>query len=292
MRLLITDLDNTLYDWVTYFAHAFRAMVQALAALIDVDEERLLDEFKAVHQRYGNSEQPFAILELPSVRAAYGAVSRAELLTALQPALKVFNAERDARLHLYPHVPETLVALRQQGTVIVGHTEAIAVNALYRLRRLGISTLFDRLYAPAGQIEPHPEPARTPPKDLPAKLLRTVPRAERKPNPALLRDICQREGVAPAETFYVGDSLIRDISMAKAAAVVAVWARYGTRYERSLWNVLVRVTHWTDEDVRREDELQQQALDTTPDYVIDDFSELLKLVEPAPTLADDTRARQ
>ena len=68
MRLLITDLDNTLYDWVTYFANSFLAMVKGLATTLDVAEETLLDEFKAVHRHYGNSEHLLKILDLPSVR--------------------------------------------------------------------------------------------------------------------------------------------------------------------------------------------------------------------------------
>lgn len=49
--LLIADLDNTLYDWVTFFARAFSAMVDELETLLTIDRERLLDEFKVVHQR-------------------------------------------------------------------------------------------------------------------------------------------------------------------------------------------------------------------------------------------------
>lgn len=39
-------------------------MTKDLAAILSVGEEKLLDEFKAVHQRYGNSEQPFATADL------------------------------------------------------------------------------------------------------------------------------------------------------------------------------------------------------------------------------------
>ena len=68
MKMLITDLDNTLYDWVTFFSKAFKAMVKELSAIVDTAEDQLLDEFKALHQHYNNTEQPFTILELPSVK--------------------------------------------------------------------------------------------------------------------------------------------------------------------------------------------------------------------------------
>ena len=38
---LITDLDNTLYDWVTYFSTSFTAMIEALVPIINIDKEQL-----------------------------------------------------------------------------------------------------------------------------------------------------------------------------------------------------------------------------------------------------------
>ncbi len=66
--------------------------------------------------------------------------------------------------------------------------------------------------------------------------------------------------------------------MAKTAGVTAVWARYETGYERSLWDILVRVTHWTDEDVAREAELRNLYSDIQPDYTIDRFVDLLDVL--------------
>jgi phosphoglycolate phosphatase-like HAD superfamily hydrolase len=284
LKLLITDLDNTLYDWVTYFARAFDAMSRALENIVEVPRERLLDEFKAVHRRYGNSEQPFAVLELPSVQTRFGSKDRRRLRAAVDPALQVFNAERRKYLVLYSSVRDTLEALRRRGVRVVGHTEAIAINALYRLRFLEIDKLFSRLYVLEGLALEHPEPNRSMNLDLPKGFVRTVTRDERKPNPRLLLDICREEGVEPRSALYVGDSLSRDMSMAQDAGVVAVWAKYGTQYDRKLWDVLVRVTHWTEEDVRREEVFRSRASRVTPDFTIDSFDELLKIVDadPAP----------
>ena len=43
IKLLVTDLDNTLYDWVGFFAKAFRAMVEVAVPILGVDREALLD---------------------------------------------------------------------------------------------------------------------------------------------------------------------------------------------------------------------------------------------------------
>lgn len=278
LKLLVTDLDNTLYDWVGYYATAFSAMARELAVLVGVPLDQLLDEFRAVHRRYRNTEQPFAALELPSVLRAFGSAPRCEMAAHLQGPFQAFNAMRDRHLVLFSGVAETLRTLHGAGVTIVGHTEAKAVNATYRLRKLGIERYFDRLYAFAGTTDAHPDPRRW--GDLGARdgLLRRVPPEERKPNPTLLLDICAREGVRPADAFYVGDSLVRDVTMAKAAGVRAIWARYGSEVDPAHWDVLVRITHWSEGDVAREAGQRQRADQIAPDHIIDSYGELVPLV--------------
>ena len=293
-RLLITDLDNTLYDWVTFFALAFDAMVEGLVDVLEVDREQLLDEFKVVHERLGSSEHPYATFELPSVRERFPGASGSELAEALDLPLHRFNSARKSHLQLYPGVRETLEALDRAGIPVVGHTEAALPNAWYRLERLGIAAQFKHLYVLEGSPVHHPYPDRIRSNLTPDGVVRVVPRPERKPNPGLLLDICRREGVLPAEAVYVGDSLSRDITMAHDAGVVAVWARYGVQYDPRLWAILVRVTHWTPEDVEREKAIGQRKAE--PDAIIDKFSEILPLFEgdglAAPRPATEFDARQ
>jgi phosphoglycolate phosphatase-like HAD superfamily hydrolase len=269
-RLLITDLDNTLYDWVGFYARAFRSMTDSLVALLGVSRDQLLDEFKAIHQEYGNSEQPFAALDLPCVRQKFPGASREALAERLAEPFEAFNAARRAHLRLYDGVRSTLHGLQGAGVKIVGYTEAISVNAWYRLRLLGIHDHFSRIYALEGDLAPHPNPGRgdlhTPPSDR----VISVPRTERKPNPKLLLHICADEAVAPGEACYIGDSPARDVAMAKRAGVTAVLARYGRAHDQADWDLLVRITHWTEEDVAGESD----AVRVDPDYVVDSFADL------------------
>ncbi len=278
MTLLITDLDNTLYDWVTFFATAFQGMVAELSNLLAVDREQLYSEFKVLNQRHGTSEQPFTALELPSVRERFGAGSRRELMRQLDSSLHAFNRLRKQHLHLYPSVMETLRTLSAMGVVLVGHTESISENALFRLQKLEIADYFKHLYVLASDYAGHPDPERALALAPPSGFVRAVPPTERKPNPDLLLDICRSEGVDPSDAIYVGDSLTRDISMAKAAGVTAVWARYGTHYDRDLWKILVRVTHWTDEDVAREEVLRKEHSTVEPDFTVDSFEKVLQIL--------------
>jgi FMN phosphatase YigB (HAD superfamily) len=219
-KLFITDLDNTLYDWVTFFTSSFQAMVGELTFLLQVPQETILDEFKAVHQHYGNSEQPFAVLELPSLQRRFPELSRDEVLRKIDPALHRFNSTRKRTLTLYQGVAETLAELQYSGVKIVGHIEAIFANSYWRLRALGIESYFSRLYTLEGKGAIHISPD-TQWIDPPKGFITVVPRDERKPNPRLLADICQHEGAVPASTYYLGDSLVRDVAMAKQAGVTS-----------------------------------------------------------------------
>lgn len=279
LKLLITDLDNTLYDWVTFFALSFDAMVKSLSAQTNIPAHQLLSEFKQVHQHYRNSEQPFAVLELPSIQKHFTGMSREDLFKELAEPLKTFNRTRRTHLKLYDTVSETIQRLTDSGIRVVAHTEAIAINAFYRLGLLGIADRFTRIYTLEGHVTPHPNPDWRPERLPPPDLIKEVPRSERKPNPSLLLDICRREGVSPMAACYVGDSIARDVMMAKAAGVTAVWARYGTQYDASLWRILVSVTHWSEEDVAREAELKKKAESVRPDFIIDSYAELFEIME-------------
>ncbi|MDQ1612159.1 MAG: hypothetical protein QOG00_2090 [Pyrinomonadaceae bacterium] len=277
--LLITDLDNTLYDWVTFHANAFKALAGTLSQLLKVDEEVLLDEFKSVHQSYGDSEQIRAVLDLPSVRQRFDKVPTTTTIKALQQAFDAYENKRKDLLKLYPGVLQTLEQLKTLGVLVVAHTEARTSTAYDRLERLGILPLIHKLYALESTHGGYNDIIYGKHHEPPIDFVQTVPLSERKPNPQLVLDICQREGIDTNDTLYIGDSIIRDISMAKAAGVTAIWARYGTYYENSLWNILVRVTHWTDEDVLRESELKKTLSNVKPDYIVERFGDLLSLIK-------------
>ncbi len=95
----------------------------------------------------------------------------------------------------------------------------------------------------------------------------------------MLLEICRTEGVEAYETAYVGDSIARDILMAKRAGVFAIWAEYGAHHDRRLYADLVRVTHWTPDEIAREEQLRAEAKSVRPDYIAaSSFAEVLTAV--------------
>jgi phosphoglycolate phosphatase len=47
---LITDLDNTLFDWVDLWINCFSPMLDGIVEISGIPKERLIPEIAAVHQ--------------------------------------------------------------------------------------------------------------------------------------------------------------------------------------------------------------------------------------------------
>lgn len=276
-KLLVTDLDNTLYDWVAYFAQSFQVMLEKTHEITGIPESQLISDFKKVHQYHGNTEHPFSIIELDCIHQHFGTHDKKILFSNLDDALHAFNSMRKKTLHCYEGVKETLQKLSDKGVIIVGHTEAPVRNSLYRLEKLGIKKYFNHLYTPRDKFHDVLDHKTLEWLTEHEKLLRLLTKDELKPNPKLLIDICRREGVAIDEAVYVGDSVVKDISMANDAGVTSVWAEYGKQHSPEYWSTLVSITHWTDNDVKREESLKGALGSSKPCHTIQHFSELAKL---------------
>jgi phosphoglycolate phosphatase len=240
IQLVVTDLDNTLYDWVEWFCRGLTRMSTSAAAILGIEHETFLEELRAAHVSRGTVEDADAMFDLPSVRAAFD--TRQAAAEALAVPLRHRRDAQQARPRMYPGVVATLRTLRQAGVKVVAHTEAPARAALDRLARLGLDAELDALYARV--MTPGLSAADRPP-------LRQIDPEHRKPEPAAVLEICEAEGVEPAATVYVGDNLARDVWMAREAGAIAVWAQYGATHDETAWGDLKRVSHWRQGDVER-----------------------------------------
>lgn len=277
-KLLITDLDNTLYDWVSFYAQSFTAMVNELVIILGVPQSVLIEEFRQVHIKHGNSEYPFGALELKSVQQKYAGLSREEILHALDGAFHAFNSTRKKNLKCYDKVIDTLSTLKEEGVIIVGHTEAPVRNAIFRLKALGLIEFMKHLYTPQDRNYNDLDPQSKAWIESYGDFIYLLGEDERKPNPRLLADICAREGFKPDDAIYIGDSLVKDISMANDAGVDSVYAEYGRQHNPEYWGTLVSITHWTKDDVERETKLKELYGHVVPTHIINSFDELIEIV--------------
>lgn len=268
---LITDFDNTLYDWFHVWYRSFNAMLAEIQRISGIDEATLIPEIRAIHQKYHTSEYAFLIEELPCLKQAY---PDRDLRSVFDEAIHAYRRARKATLALYEGVSETLTSLRSQKVLIVIYTESLAFYTHNRIQRLGLDSLVDFIYSPADHDIPAGVTHYSQREDdilTHAKHLH-IPAGIIKPDPAVLIDIVKEIAREPGECIYLGDSLMKDVAMAQDAGVMDVFAEYGGAQHKEEYELLRRVSHWTDADVQREKETSKRTV--KPSYVISSFSEI------------------
>ncbi|MEX1368938.1 MAG: HAD family hydrolase [Nannocystaceae bacterium] len=271
ISVVFTDLDNTLYDWVAWYSRAFYRMLDGAAMRSGVARSTLLEQVQQLYQRRHRLEEPEALLHAPAISAYYGDPQRARAALAGAFA-SYYRGGSSTDLQTYPGVRATLQRLVAHGVRVVGHTEAPANHAVARLRALGLEHAFVSLLA----APPALDDPTTPDVDLeqlpfPVRCLESH---ERKPNPAVLLQLCAHLEVSPRSAVYVGDSLGRDVRMARSVGMWTAWARYGTRHHPRDWERVVQVSPWTASQ-RAQARDDEPGPETRPDVVLhDSFAEL------------------
>ena len=280
--VLITDFDNTLFDWVELWLNCFSAMLGGISEISGISKEKLIPEIKAVHKKHGTSEYSFLIEEIPSLAPILKGRPAIEVFAA---PIKNYQQQRRKHLHLYPTVAETLLKIKGRGTVIVGYTESMAFYSNYRVRRLGLDGVINLMFCPEDHVLPEGLRAEDfrhyPAEHYELKYTKQhfTPKGTMKPDTKVLDEIVRDLGLRKADCVYVGDSLMKDVAMALDCGVEDVWAKYGRAHERPDYKLLRDVTHWTDKDVAREQEIKERE-HVHPTHTLEKtFSEILNLFD-------------
>lgn len=269
-KLLITDLDDTLYSWIDFFIPAFYEMIEEIVQITGIEKSILINEYQKQHQKVGSVEYPFATLMLPSIQDFYKGLSGETIKEKLNPAFHRFNSVRKCNLKLFEGVAQSLQKINESGICIIGYTESAEENGCYRLEKLGIDSVFEKIYVSESTYNVSENVQRT---------NKVIAVTGKKPNPEILQKICTQQGVNASETIYLGDSLTKDVYMANQAGITSVQVRCQA-YNEDLYQKLVAISHWSAEDFTREQKLKKECElnKITADYVVTDFTDIISIV--------------
>jgi phosphoglycolate phosphatase-like HAD superfamily hydrolase len=291
---LIIDLDNTIYDWFAIWYASFCPIYRSILDKTKLPEEIVQNSIREVHQKRRTSEYTFLLEEakiLDELR------SKGDIREAFKEALYTSHEGRDRTIRLYPSVFRSLWAIKETGTRIIAYTESMAFYSAYRLKRVGLDGVIDVLFSP----QDHDTPAGTSVarlRSLPDEYYelqvteaKHTPPGELKPNPRVLLDIIRSVGALPERCAYVGDSLFKDVAMARDSGVFDVHAEYGESQRLPEYDLLRKVSHWTDEDVERERRIVGQGAEFKPSATLkENFSEIFMYCDfVAPAKDEQTR---
>jgi len=287
-KATILDLDNTVYDWYSAFIPAFYAMVDEAVSVFHVDRATLLRDVKQVHVSNGDVEHPYSLAEASCIRLARRGLTDEEFTARIDRAFHAFNRVRKANLRLFPGTLEALDELRNNGIKLIAYTDSRYHAAVWRIDRLGLTEKFTRVYCRrrGTALDPRSREQRAP--EIIRDVIRELPPEDMKPNPKVLRDIMSHENILANETAYIGDSIAKDIVMAQDAGVFAIWAKFGTVVSAEMYERLVDISHWTDDDIAREKHHRSRASDVVPDFVCE--KSLIEALVPLTTFKENQRA--
>ena len=280
---LITDADNTLYNWVEYIVPCLEAMVDHLHRRTGLPPERIAESFKEVFEKYRTNEYPFVLQEAGIFAGRREDFKRFQE-ELIRPTRAIFNRVRKENLRLYPGVARTLWTLVNRGIRVIVLSDAPAFSAEQRLEHLSVSPFIWALYA----LETYPLPEASRLDEEIINRIRTgfyrsrigkvveLPLECEKPNPGGLRRILEEEGIGPGEAVLVGDNPKKDIRIAREAGVLDVWARYGTVISPE---ARAKLNFYSAASIQKRNVAAEGDLTLRPTRTIDSFPELLHVFE-------------
>lgn len=286
IRLVVTDMDNTLYSWIDYIVPAVEAMVEAVQVATGAPRLKVVQSLKAVYTRYESNEYPFALQESSLFQEFPDFGSFDKLV--IEPARIAFSEARRKYLRPYKGVLETLAALKAERIIVVALTDAPRNPAEQRVKRMGLDQHLAALYTmPGFQFPAGPDGEALVAPDILQRHEKgeyraacpaiELPRDWEKPNPAGLKRILATYGLEPKEVLVVGDSVKKDIAIAKELGCHDAWAEYGTyvslEYRERL--DIISSTAITRRHAAHVFETGQQSV--TPTRALSNFGQVLEL---------------
>lgn len=277
---IILDLDNTLFDWFEIWYNSFDPVYREILNKHKGSEADAQKDIRNIHKKARTSEYSFLLEDLEKIKVLN---LEGEVRNDFSIALKESRDARTASTDLYPTVLESLWKIKNKGVKIVAYTESMGFYSGYRLKSLGLDGVIDVMFCP----EDHDTPVgasvsrlRSRPEDayeLQVTKVMHTPSGELKPNAKILKKIIQDVGASISRCVYVGDSLFKDVAMARDCGVLDVHAKYGESQKRPEYNLLRSISHWTDEDVERERKIVESGIDFTPTITLKNhFSEIFE----------------
>lgn len=218
IKAMIFDLDNTLIDFMKMKRISCEAAMDAMiSAGLNIDKRRGMKILFDLYFQHGLEYQKILQVFLKKVlgRIDYGIMAS---------GIVAYRRVKEGLLYPYPNVVPTLDQLKKSYRLVI-LTDAPRIQAWVRLAAMNIQDKFDYVISFDDTKTKKPD---------------------KKPFLYALKKL----KLKPEECLMIGDSLIRDLSMAKELGFKTAFAKYGEDKEKS---------------------------DVKPDYIINDIKELLKI---------------
>lgn len=256
-KLLVLDIDNTVFDWVTYYVNSLEALFLKVSSITSHSTCQLAEEARDIFHHHESIEYPFLIQELPSVQRYYGNQIDKMLSEAVEQGRNAFKETAQKFLLPYPGIEQALkkIKISHPQCMTVALTDAPRYVAMWKLNKLGLLSMFDAVYGL------HDPKIPTDPKTLQVKVdqailykhlnqfnfgfkghFRVLPSEYEKPGikglKTILMDFDMEKNTD--RVLWIGDNLRKDVLLGKTLGVHTAWAAYGTNIEQDIRDRLLK----------------------------------------------------
>jgi len=296
-KLIVLDIDNTVFDWVTYYTNALWALLGSTSKIIGIPADVLAEESKHVFERHGSIEYPFVIQELPSVIKHYGDNIDLMLNECVDPSRQIFLDVAKHHLKPYAGTEDVFATLEKRFPNVprVALTDAPRYVAMWKLNKLGLLNHFSAVYGLADPRIPTSDVAqrvKVSPRILLKHLqqsnfgfqgkIRILPDEYEKPGTrglkTVLMDFELDEGAElRRHVLWVGDNLRKDVGLGQRLGVRTAWASYGAKIDPQM---LAKLNKFSPPQNIHKNAALPHGEDGTPkpDFVLERFADVLQFV--------------
>lgn len=198
---VLTDIDNTLLDYMFFKQQCSKAAASAMVAygLPAASAKEAYDRLFAIYNQHG-IESETALTRLVE---SYGITDLLKKAVLIQAGLIAYLQTKPSVLLAYPEAIETLQRLKRMGLKLGIVSDAPLEKAVQRLMVTGLLDYFgSRIVTPT-----------------------QAGADKRSEKPFLLA--LERFGLKAEETLFIGDNPDRDIAGAKQVGMITCLAKYG-----------------------------------------------------------------
>jgi len=293
-KLIVLDIDNTVFNWVEYYVACMCALMDKVSLLTGISRAQLFEEARTVFEREGSIEYPFLIQQLPSVSTYYQHDVSRLLSEAVDEGRKAFNTTAELTLKPYDDVIATLekVVTLYPNVPIIALTDAPRYVAMWKLNKLGLLRFFSAVYGlpdPSIPIDEVTQEVKVDKEILVKHLqkskfgyagrIRVLPDDYEKPGTKGLKTVLMDYEMEPhlGDVLWVGDNLRKDVALGKRLGVHTGWARYGTVIRSESKDILLQFS--PHGNVAKNVALDPQNSESPqPDFVLESFSDIVQAI--------------
>ncbi len=224
---VLFDGDNTIWDWVTYAAHAYDAMLQCIVDETKKPENEVVAAMKAFYTEAGTLEHE-GLIQGMEAQGFFTDVPNFDHDELIHKAQKVFSEMRRKHLRLYDGIQNVIETLAKHGKCVRIITDAPEFQAKMRVRHFKLDPFIKDVYAMAGTSIDLPEKFQKRRDDGHYNVdFPTFITELEKPYSDLESILKMTPEQISRHVLIIGDNPKKDIELAKRFGCRAIYASYG-----------------------------------------------------------------